>query len=167
MLKGKSIILRVAYRARVAAVLLAMVGERTLTRVVLLVAVLTTLAGLGCDDSPMRPSEIVGVTWRLTAVELPGSPPIVVQDPSRYTLRFEDDGTLDIQFDCNQCSAEYVLDGNDLDVDTIACTLIGCGIDSLDPKYLAALEAAVTISLTDDGDDMAISGNGITLRFEQ
>ena len=114
-----------------------------------------------CDDNPLAPSDIVGGTWRLVSLQASGSSPVVVDDPTRYTLEFGGDGRLGVKSDCNSCGSTYSLSGSSLDVEPLACTKVFCGDGSLDARFSATLEQAQRVSL-DDGE-MVIEGGGVTL----
>jgi len=127
-----------------------------------------TIPTLACeDDNPMSPSDITGVTWRLTLIDLPGEDPIIVSEPNDYTLEFDDDGTVDIKFDCNGCSGLYTADDEDIEFEDIVCTDAACGAGSLDPEIILSLLDVNTISIDEDDEEMILSGSGVTLTFEQ
>jgi heat shock protein HslJ len=103
--------------------------------------------------------------WALVSLQREGSDPIVVQDPSRYTLRLEEDGRVAVKSDCNSCGGSYSISGSAVEFNTIACTKVACPGGSLDPDYALALEGPKTVSL--DGSQMTVRGNRVTLRFRR
>lgn len=124
------------------------------------------LALAGCDNgSVVAPSDLVREPWRLVSFqESPTAAPITIADPSRYQLRFHNDGDLDIVSDCNSCNGRYLLSGTTLSIGTLSCTLALCASGSLDGKFVKALQEAETIVV--EADEMTIQGGGQTLRFE-
>ncbi len=125
---------------------------------------ISTLAMCGCDNgSPTAPSDVIGSTWELVSLQDAGSSPVVVEDPSRYTLRFEADGRLAMMSDCNQCGGAYVLSGSSIKVDSLQCTLVACPQGSLDGRYRQAVERAQAWSREDD--ELILQAGGATLRF--
>jgi heat shock protein HslJ len=127
---------------------------------------LWSLAVCGCDSkSPVAPSDVIGPTWLLVSIERAGSPPLVVENPSRYTLRFEADGRLAAMSDCNGCGGTYQLSGSTVSMKALQCTLVACPQGSLDSQYRSALERAQ--SLARDDDELVIEGGSETLRFRQ
>jgi heat shock protein HslJ len=110
-----------------------------------------------------EPSDTIGVQWRLMSLQEEGADPIVVEDPSRYTLRLEDNGQVAVKSDCNSCGGTYTLDGSSLELSPMTCTLIACPTGSLDPAFSRALEGTKTVTV--DDDEMTITGSGVTLRF--
>jgi heat shock protein HslJ len=125
------------------------------------------VSSLACDHNPFSPSEIVGHTWRLTSVQIPGVEPIILDPDDDYTLRFDEDGTIEVAFDCGDCTGTYILDDEDIQIDDITCDADACGIGAIDPQIAEALESVQNITVDTDDDDLTISGNGVTLRFER
>jgi len=86
---------------------------------------------------------LTGVTWTWTALHTPASS-TTVNDPSRFTLTFNADGTANIQADCNQVIASYtVSEGNLLTITPGPSTMAFCGPGSLDQIYLGGLTNAM------------------------
>jgi heat shock protein HslJ len=125
---------------------------------------ISTVALWGCDDgSPTAPSDVIGSTWQLMSLQDAGGSPVVVENPARYTLRFEADGRLAVMSDCNQCGGAYALSGSSITVDALQCTLVACPPGSLDWRYRPALERARTFSRGED--ELILHTEGATLRF--
>ena len=118
---------------------------------------------MACGDNPVGPSDVVQRNWQLVAMQQPGGTPTAVDNPSRYTLRLEDNGRLRVMADCNSCGGSYSLDGSSVEFQSVACTRAFCGAASLDTVFVRALEGARTISI--DDDEMTLRGSGATLRF--
>jgi heat shock protein HslJ len=116
-----------------------------------------------CDDAPAGPSPAIEGTWRLISLQRAGSAPVQVADPTRYTVRFDEDGGVGVRSDCNSCGGLYELAGSTLAVHDVACTLVACAPPTLDPEFVAALEAARAVTV-EDGESV-IEGGGWTLRF--
>ena len=75
---------------------------------------------------------------------------IVVEDPTSYVVTFEDDGTVDIQADCNNASGAYTLDGANVTVEIGPATLALCPGDSRSEQFLQLLgEAAQLLPIGD------------------
>ena len=126
-------------------------------------ALLAALLGCACDDSPTAPSDVTGATWRLASWMRPDAQPITVDDPGRYTIRFDDDGRLSIKSDCNSCGSSYTLNGSDLSVGAVACTLVLCPAPSLDPVFAEAVRRARTVTVRDGM--LVLQGQHGTLQF--
>ena len=80
---------------------------------------------------------------------------IEVDDPSRYTLEFLDDGTYAIRADCNQGSGGATIDGSSLTLGPGPMTLAECGPDSLYDDYVRRLGDVVTYVF--DGDHLVLN----------
>ena len=122
-----------------------------------------TLLLVGCDDNPFKPSDVKEITWKLESIERTGSPVVPIPNPENYTLKLGNDGRLGVRADCNSCSGTYTLDGSTLKIGQMACTLVGCGLGSLDGTYAALLNGTSSIALT-DGHLVIRNGAG-TLRY--
>jgi heat shock protein HslJ len=77
-------------------------------------------------DDLLGPSDLAGGTWRLVEMQAAGEPTFVPEDPSRYTVQFEDDDRIGLRADCNVCGGAYDLDDDLLLVEPLACTLALC-----------------------------------------
>ena len=96
-------------------------------------------------------SEVVGTTWQWEAFQdTAGINDIPVSDPEKYTLTLKQDGTANIQADCNQVTWAYELDGSQLSFDTTGpSTLAMCAEDSLDQQFLERLGQTATFVIED------------------
>jgi heat shock protein HslJ len=124
--------------------------------------VLATLAA-GCGESPTEPSDLIGVSWRLVAIEPASGASTVVSNPERYTISFVDESGVSVRADCNTCSGTYALSGDTLAVGPLACTRVFCGPESLDTPYMQALASPLTA--TRDQTQLILRGPRATLRF--
>ena len=97
-----------------------------------LVVLFLAVGAVGCDETPLSPSEIVDITWRLESVSRVGSPLVNVPNPDQYTVRFETNNRAAIQADCNSCSGSYTLDDSALSFGPLACTRVACPVPGLD-----------------------------------
>jgi heat shock protein HslJ len=126
--------------------------------------VLTALLVASCGDNPFGPSGIKENTWKLESVERAGSP--TIQAPNdRYTLRLNNDGTLSVQADCNQCTATYTLKGSALTIGPLQCTSISCGVGSIDGTYATILTGTSQVETSDSHSVLVIRNSVATLRF--
>lgn len=137
-------------------------SRRRFTAVVVCAAAL--LLAAACEESPTRPSDIQGQTWRLVSIQRGGAAPIAVAEPSRYTLRFADAGRINVRSDCNTCGGGYSMTGTSVSIGALACTRVFCGPVSLDGEYTGALGSAR--SLARSGDELTIQCDGVVLRFQ-
>jgi heat shock protein HslJ len=96
-------------------------------------------------------SEIVDTAWQWEAFQDSADMNnITVSDPENYTLTLNQDGTANIQADCNQVTWTYELDGSQLSFDTTGpSTLAMCAEDSLDQQFLERLGQTATFVIED------------------
>jgi heat shock protein HslJ len=132
--------------------------KRTMSVVIAALAV-----SAGCEDNPTAPSNVIARNWQLVSFQTEGSGLVTVQDPSRYTLRLEEDGRASVKSDCNSCAGRYTLAGSTLELGPVACTKVACGDDSLDQTYARALEGRKTVEI--DDSQLTVRGAGVTLHF--
>jgi hypothetical protein len=69
------------------------------------------LTGCGHGTSgDLARAQLAGVTWQLEAIERDSGDVVTVDDPSRYTARFGEDGRVTVRSDCNVCAGTCHLD---------------------------------------------------------
>jgi len=124
------------------------------------------LAAAGCKADALSPSDLMGGSWQLTSFQDGTAAAVTVTDPTRYTLSFGSDGRATVKSDCNSCGGAYSLDGGSFRMGPLACTRAFCGTASLDPAFPAALDKARAVTM-DTASDLAIHGDGVTLRFRR
>ena len=89
------------------------------------------------------PSEgLVGPLWQLTQIaKTDGN--ITINDPTRYSISFNADGTANLVTDCNVGGATYTIsEGNLLTITPGISTMAFCGIGSFDQIFLGGLTNA-------------------------
>jgi heat shock protein HslJ len=123
------------------------------------------LALAACGDSLTGPSDVIGTDWRLAEMRLGGGAAQTPADPSRFRVRFESDGRIGVQADCNGCGGRYTLTGGTLQVSDLACTLVLCASAPFDAQFLGVIIDATSIEV--DGDEMEISSPAGTLVFRR
>ena len=111
---------------------------------------------------------ITGIQWQwaeLTETE-PASQS-VVPDPENYVLVLNDDGSANIQADCNQVQWTYMLDGTSLTFNTLGpSTLAFCGDDSLDQLFLSKMGLGGTVSVEDERLVLELNENAGRMVFD-
>jgi heat shock protein HslJ len=128
-----------------------------------LLLLILALGAIACDENPVGPTEIRGVTWKLESIERAGMATITVPNPDQFTMRFETDGNLSVRADCNTCGGRYTLDGASLSIGNMACTLIACPVPGLDTTFTSALRNVRTATVS--GSRLVITGTDFTLRL--
>ena len=103
----------------------------------------------GESAQPGASGELVGATWQLTQIAKADGA-ITVNDPTRYTVTFNADGTANWQADCNVGGATYTTgDGGALTITMGPSTMAYCGPGSLDQIYLGGLSNAMSYAIQD------------------
>jgi heat shock protein HslJ len=107
-----------------------------------------SLAAAGCADTVGGPTDVIGVPWRLQSLQVTHlsemAPP-----PGDFTIRFAEDGGLDVRADCNGCGGPYTLSGSTLAVGALACTRVFCASAPFDTEYVRLIEAATVVERSD------------------
>jgi heat shock protein HslJ len=99
------------------------------------------------ETTPTQPTTptggLVGPLWQLTGItKVDGN--ITINDPTRYTISFNADGTANLQSDCNVGGATYTLgEGNALTITPGVSTMAFCGPGSFDQIFLGGLTNAM------------------------
>lgn len=98
-------------------------------------------------------------TWQLVAIttKRPDSQGVVPQaDQDRYVITFADDGTAEIQADCNRIRGQYeTTTGGGLTITLGPSTLVACPEGSLGSDFADSLAKAATYGV--DGDTLVIT----------
>ena len=115
-------------------------------------------------SAPITQAELVGAIWQWVGGREPlSSPPFQVPAPEKYTLTFNQDGSLFVQADCNTSRGTYELSGDQLSITLGATTLVACEVDSLSDHFMTNLAKAtnagsgfgnLVISLADQAGEM-------------
>ena len=95
---------------------------------------------------PITQEQLVGAIWQWVGGREPmSSPPFQVPEPQKYTLTFNEDGSLFVQADCNTSRGTYELSGDQLTITLGATTLVACEVDSLSDHFMANLGNAAQV----------------------
>jgi heat shock protein HslJ len=84
-------------------------------------------------------SPLIGQAWTWHRFLSGDSGTIEVDDPDRYTLTLDPDGTYRVEADCNLSGGAYTLSEGGLVLEPGPTTLAACGPDSLSDRYLTLL----------------------------
>ncbi len=115
------------------------------------------------DLEAVQPS-LTGVNWQWISLTTPVET-TSVNDPTRYMILFNEDGTAAIQADCNNVGASYMADGSDISITMGAATSAYCGEESLDQPYLDSLGNAAIYFFQDGDLFLDLAADGGTMRF--
>lgn len=109
---------------------------------------------------------ITGVPWKWVTFFDPANGQQTIPEPERYQMTLNEDGTVNIQADCNSASGTYTLDGGNVEISLGPSTLAACPEDSLSDQFLQNL-AAARIYFADGGSlffDLQFDSG--TMRFD-
>jgi len=96
-------------------------------------------------EDPGNATELTGVELLWLAIsDSSGQDPLVVAEPSLYTIEFSKDGAFIYQADCNKGGGAYVQEGNQLSLDLGVVTLAVCSDDSIADQYIQYLRDVVS-----------------------
>jgi heat shock protein HslJ len=122
-------------------------GQRRRHAGALLLAVCGVVGCSGGDTltSPTSAAELQG-RWRL--FWLSDATGVHREDLSadRFALTFSA-GRLDVEADCNTCTATTTLTDSTLAVDALACTRAACASAPLDTRFTALLDGRLTVRI--------------------
>jgi putative lipoprotein len=85
--------------------------------------------------------------------------------PEQYTVRFGEDGTVNIKADCNMASGAYTTDENGFAIEVGPVTLAECGPESFSGEFIQALGVAAIPFFQDGKLYMDLFADSGTLRF--
>ena len=111
-----------------------------------------------------NPELVLNRTWQWVSTITP-SETINVPQPERYTLFFEDEGTLQAQFDCNRGRGNYVISRGQLSFGPLMSTRMACPEDSLDTLFTRDLQQVVSFFVDDGKLYMALPHDSGTMTF--
>ncbi|MCB0129008.1 MAG: META domain-containing protein, partial [Caldilineaceae bacterium] len=123
-------------------------------------------AGEAAGEAATTAESLVGATWQWVGLTDPMQQ-ITIDTPKSYTLTFLDDGSIQIQADCNNATASYTAteDGN-LEVTPGIMTLVACGPDSRGEELVQKLGFAARYFFQDGHLFIDMMADGGTLEFQ-
>lgn len=114
--------------------------------------------------APALQPALQNVTWQWVSFTTPVEM-LIINDPGRYTIRFNADGTAGVRADCNTMRATYTTNGGSITILPGPMTLMVCPDDSLDQRFLGALGNAVIYFFLEGDFYMDTVADGGTMRF--
>ena len=90
---------------------------------------------------------------------------IVADDPTHYTLTFNEGGQLAVLADCNRGSGTFVQDGKSLTIGPFALTRMMCPPGSLDGKFISQVNGAAGCFMLGDTLMIDLKMDSGTMRF--
>jgi len=105
--------------------------------------------------------ELTGTSWQWVQSVYEGDMVVLANDPTRYTITFNDDGSVQAQIDCNQGRGTYTVDGSNLTFGAITSTRMACPGDSQDGVFAADLAAVTSYMFADGNLHLTTSTDGV------
>ncbi len=121
-----------------------------------IVAAMAAVSAIGCGSAAAA-DPLTGTTWRLVNIESMApeeQPSTVIDDPSKYTVTFGEDGRAAFQVDCSRGNSSWEAspaapDSGTLTFGPIALTRMMCPQPSADATVAAALGYVRSYLLSD------------------
>jgi heat shock protein HslJ len=108
------------------------------------------LVPVSASAAPTSPI-ITDVVWRWVKTLYNDDRIVVPAKPDHYTIRFLQDGTIDVRADCNRKGGTYSAAGKTLSISITYSTMAACEPGSLEEQFVRDL-SAVSIYFFRDGD---------------
>jgi heat shock protein HslJ len=100
---------------------------------------------------------LVGVVWEWTRFVGGDDTIVEVEDPARYTLTLNEDGTYEVLADCNRAGGGYTLKTSLLNLLPGPMTLVECGPGSLYDEYVRMLGDVRTYVRPSGSDQLVLN----------
>ncbi len=108
---------------------------------------------------------LVGAVWQWSEFTDPVQGTVEIEDSELYTAEFLDDGTVNVQADCNSGRGNYTLDGSSITISELAMTRALCAPESLSDQYVEYLSAAAIYFFEEDDLFFDLPADSGTMRF--
>jgi len=114
-----------------------------------------------------KAASLGGTSWRLVQIMSMDDNTYKPDDPSRYTLSFETDGSMNVLADCNRGKGSWASEsGSQLQFGPIAATMAMCPPESLHDRYLSQFEWVRSYVMKDGHLFLATMADGSIIEFE-
>ena len=111
-------------------------------------------------------SELAGTSWRLVQIMEMNDTTHVPDEPARYTLALDADGSASIQADCNRGSGAWTSESaGRLKFGPIAATQAMCPPESISEVYLAQFQWVASFVMNDGHLFLATMADGSIIEF--
>ncbi len=91
---------------------------------------------------------LTGVVWQWVEFQSSDGSVVTANDPSRYTIEFMSDGSVQVLADCNRGFGDATIEGNSIDL-IVATTRMMCADNSQSNDFLLVLDQAVSWVIRD------------------
>jgi heat shock protein HslJ len=121
--------------------------------------------GNDCDPVAAAEGGITGIVWKWRQSLYNNDQRAAPDDPSRYTIVFQPDGSLNIRVDCNRAGGKYSLQKSALTIEVTHSTRAACPPDSLEQTFLKNLNAAAIYFMRDGQLYIDLKYDSGTMKF--
>ena len=117
--------------------------------------------------APADAAELAGTSWQLLNITSMDDRVYAPEEPPKYTLSFDVDGTARIVADCNRGSSRWISEASGhLEFGPVASTKVLCPPDSLSERYLAQFEWVRSYVMKGSHLYLATMADGAIIAFE-
>ena len=120
-----------------------------------------------CSAAAASAEGITGTVWKWQQTRLGDGQTTAPDDPARYTLSFQPDGSIAVRADCNRVGGNYALQNASLKIETTFSTRAMCPPDSLDRTFLKHLNAAAIYFIQEGLLYIDLTADTGTMRFSR
>jgi heat shock protein HslJ len=93
------------------------------------------------DDAARGQPSLTGTTWQWVQTLYHNDKRTAPAKPGMYTIRFREDGVVDVRADCNRKGGTYSLQGKRLSINITHSTMAACEPGSLENEFVRNLTA--------------------------
>ena len=126
---------------------------------------------LGDVDALAAPAEagssLAGTGWAWVSTKGGSGTAFTVDDPSRYTVLFQQAGDLAVQADCNRVLGSYKGTGDALSLTLTASTKALCPEGSQEDRFVQELSQTATARVEGDRLFLVLTSDGKTMEFQR
>jgi heat shock protein HslJ len=115
--------------------------------------------------APSLELSLTSAPWEWVSTTDPAQGTVAVNDPSRYVILFNDDGTAHIKADCNNVLADYTADGSSISIVPGPTTMVACPSDSMDAAFMQQLSTAAIYFIDGGNLYLDLPADSGTMRF--
>jgi len=119
------------------------------------------------DSTTAAGESITGIVWKWQQTRLGDGQTFLPENPDRYTIAFQTDGSLAIRADCNRVGGMYTLQNTSLTIETTFSTRAMCPPDSLDQVFLKHLNAAAIYFTREEALHIDLKADTGTMTFSR
>lgn len=119
------------------------------------------------SSGSMTADDLVGITWQWVELQTPSELQFL-DNPERYTVRFDSAGRVALRADCNRGTGTYFIGANQqLTMNPLALTRASCPEGSMAERFASQMARVVRFDVRDGSMYLELPGDSGTLRFRR